>query len=298
MKRIDIKVDYRCNNNCIFCVIGEEGRKAKGVTVSEIKKELDFARQSGATEVAFTGGEPTIRKEIIELIKYAKNLDYKSIMLITNGRMLSKKEFARKSVNAGCNKFMFSIHGIGNNHDDLTRSPGSFKQAIQGMKNIKNLGQEMISDTVATKQNYKNLPEIIHTLINHGSQICQIDFVIPSGNALKFKEIVLPRLSECAPYVHKTIDYVTNKGKSQIIVMGIPNCFMKGYETYMNEPRVPSINIVSPQSVHAEVDYNTQRKSNKVRLDACCVCEHFIRCEGIWPNYLAQFGQGEFVPER
>jgi MoaA/NifB/PqqE/SkfB family radical SAM enzyme len=297
LQRIDIKTDYICNNNCLFCVVGEDERNCKGIPLGIIKDELADARNNGATEVALTGGEPTIRKEITQIIEYAKAAGFKTIMVITNGRMLSDRKFARKIVDAGANKFMFSIHGLEEAHDALTRVTGSFKQAVQGMRNIRELGKDVITDTVATKLNYKELPAIIDFLINFGSSVCQIDFVIPSGNAWKYKEKVIPKFTDCVPYIHKTIDHAKKKGEDKkVIVMGVPYCFMKGYETYMNEPKIPQIKITSPHEQHKTDDYNMHRVEGKIKPDSCTKCEHFGKCEGVWENYIKLHGDSEILP--
>ena len=296
MKRIDIKADYICNNNCLFCVIGEEERHVKAIPIEEIRRELSDARKQGATDVALTGGEPTIRREILDLVSYAKQLGYSTIMLITNGRMLSNSDFAGKLVAAGANRFMFSIHGINEGHDDLTRVPGSYRQAVQGMKNVKALGIEIVTDTVATRKNCHELPAIVRHLLQAGAAVCQVDFVIPCGSAWHHKESIIPPMKDVAPYVHKVIDDAKRAGDDKkILVMGLPYCQMKGYEGYMNEPNIPEIKISAPEAAHRAEDYNEHRVEGKVKPEKCRMCEHFSRCEGVWENYIQLYGDGELV---
>ena len=75
-----------------------------------------FLRRHGKDAVDFTGGEPTIRRDIFEIISYAKEIGFKKICLITNGQRLADKEFAKKIVDSGANDFLFSIH----EHDEKT----------------------------------------------------------------------------------------------------------------------------------------------------------------------------------
>ena len=93
------------------------------------------------------GGEPTVRPDIISLIKFAKELNFDVIMIATNGRMLSYEDFARTILKAGLNSLVFSIHGhTAKLHDSLTRAPGSFKQLNKGVKNVQKKIKEISLD--------------------------------------------------------------------------------------------------------------------------------------------------------
>ena len=292
--RLDLKIVYKCNNFCRFCVNSKNDRNLPGITKHDIKTKLREGRRKGAVEVAFSGGEPTIRKDIIELVKFSKETGYETIMLITNGRMLSDKNFAHKIIDAGANKFMVSIHGNEKTHDYLTRTNGSFKQTIDGIKNIKSHGATLITETVVNKLNYKKLPETINNLVSYGSGICQIDFVIPSGEAIKNKDEIIPKYEETTKYVYKTIENLKINGNSdKIIVMGFPKCFMQGYESYMNEPNIPNIKISSEKDEQNTKNYNQHRAKNKIKTKKCQKCKDFYTCEGIWKNYLEIHGSGK-----
>ena len=84
-----IKTGYSCNNNCIHCVIADnkESLMVRGLPINrstiEYKKELYASKLSGFDNVSFTGGEPTIRKDIIELLSYAKKLGYTTSLQTT-----------------------------------------------------------------------------------------------------------------------------------------------------------------------------------------------------------------------
>ena len=73
-KRVDIKTGFHCNNNCLFCVQAHK-KKFGNRTTEEIKKDLTAAKESGCEEVVFTGGEVTIRDDLLELISFAKTND-------------------------------------------------------------------------------------------------------------------------------------------------------------------------------------------------------------------------------
>ena len=91
-ERVHVSIGAVCNNNCIFCM--EEDREAREVnngamTPERVRWILEEHR--GAEEVCFTSGEPTTRPELPELVRWAKELGYRRISVMTNGRRLSQK---------------------------------------------------------------------------------------------------------------------------------------------------------------------------------------------------------------
>ena len=89
-----LAVNEYCNLRCIYCM-PEEGlplrNKNELLSTKEIKKLIKISEQLGVSKIRFTGGEPLLRKDISELVKYAVNLNgIKSVNLTTNGILLNK----------------------------------------------------------------------------------------------------------------------------------------------------------------------------------------------------------------
>ncbi len=106
-ERITIIQDYRCNNNCMFCCNGDKRNDFKGMNTIEVMETMRVGRKRGATFIDFIGGEPTMRSNIIPLVKYAKKLGFITIATTSNGRMYSYPEFTKKMIDAAqMHKFM------------------------------------------------------------------------------------------------------------------------------------------------------------------------------------------------
>ncbi|RLE45274.1 hypothetical protein DRJ25_05915, partial [Candidatus Woesearchaeota archaeon] len=71
-KEIDIKIGNICNNNCMFCV--NERSREISKDFETIIKEIAQARKEGYSKIIITGGEPTIQKDLIKIIKAAKKV--------------------------------------------------------------------------------------------------------------------------------------------------------------------------------------------------------------------------------
>ncbi len=294
VKRLDLKVGFACNNNCRFCVVSNKREKGNKTT-EEIKTDLKNSRDCGVSGVVFTGGEVTIRKDILELVSYAKDIGYETIQLQTNGRMLAYKTFCKKTISAGANQFCIALHGhIPELHDFLTRSPGAFNQVVQSIKNLKALGQFVTTNTVITKPNYKFLPEITRILLKYKVPQFQLAFVHADGNAWKNFDMIVPLKTLVRPYIYKSID-LASKTKTVAMVEAYPFCFMKGYERYCSERFIPPTEV-------KDVDYSipnfdeTRKNDGKCKGPQCKECRYDLICEGPWKEYPQKRGWNEFIP--
>lgn len=289
-KRTDIKLGYSCNNNCRFCGEGEN-RCLGDRPTDEIKRELEL-RGNYAQEVVLTGGEPTLRKDIFELIYYAKKLGFSLIQLQTNGRMFSYEDFTKKMSEIDKLQYFISIHGHNSQlHDSLTRVSGSFSQTTQGIKNLKKYGSFIITDTVITKQNYKFLPEIAKFLISLKVNQLQFCFIHPQGNALKEFENVVPNLSTVTPYVRKTLDIGKEKG-AKMKVEGIPFCLMHNYEKNILELYLRPRDLMELDCT----DHKFLEIQKRAKGPNCVKCKYNTVCLGTWGGYLDKKGFDELRP--
>lgn len=86
-------VTFRCNLRCTYCQYanGSYGSRYPDATTSQAKDILAICRQ-GVPAVAFSGGEPLLREDIVQLVKFAKSLGYKPISLFTNSLLLPERE--------------------------------------------------------------------------------------------------------------------------------------------------------------------------------------------------------------
>ena len=297
MKRIDLKVGFQCNNACSFCVQGDKRKKCPNKSSAEIK-EILRKEAPDHQGVVFTGGEPTIRKGLIDWVKYAKQLGYKVVQIQSNGRLFSYKAFCEKLVIVGANEFSPAIHGSkAKIHDGLTRVHGSFKQVVRGIENLKSLNQYVLTNTVITKTNYKDLPELARLLVSLKVNQFQFAFMhinqIIANDQKLIKEIV-PRYLDVEPYVKKGLQIGIDAG-IKVMTEAIPYCFMKGYEEYIAEKQIPDTSVFDHDIELA--DYGLYRKTQgKAKGPNCRKCEHNNTCEGSWKEYPEIFGWEEFVP--
>jgi len=86
-------VTFRCNLNCIYC--GYQRRKFLAQYAdagTEEAKRILAACRDDAPSIAFSGGEPLVREDIVDIVRYAKSLGYKPVSLFTNSLLLPQHE--------------------------------------------------------------------------------------------------------------------------------------------------------------------------------------------------------------
>ncbi|MBN2422218.1 radical SAM protein [Candidatus Woesearchaeota archaeon] len=293
-KRVDIKTGFLCNNNCRFCVQAHK-KKFGNRPTKDIVNDLKKARKTGCTGVVFTGGEVSIRKDFFELLTYAKKLQFMTIQVQTNARRFSYMDFSKKAVNAGMNEFGPAIHGhIPELHDYLTRSPGSFKQTYQAIKNIRKLDIYTVTNTVVVKPNYRHLPEMAQMLVDLGVNQFQLAFPHPIANAHKNFDQMVPCVSLAAPYIHKGLQVGISSGL-KVMAEAMPYCVMKGYEKYVSELYIPQGEIRDINAVTLNWE-KVRKEEGKMKFSQCKKCRYDLICEGPWKEYPEKRGSLEFRP--
>lgn len=301
IKKTVIIPGYRCNNNCQFCLNVHKRNSIPQKTTLQVKKEMVEAKNSGTTYLELVGGEMSIRPDIIELIKFAKQLGFDTIMMSTNGRMYSYQNFAKKIVEAGVNSLVFSIHGHNAKlHDFLTRVPGSFEQLKKGIENVRKAGLGNIgSNTTIVKQNYKNMAEIGQVIYDLGIRNSEFIFVDPTYGAAhdNFYKFV-PKISEAAPYIHQCLDIGKKQNISHWAIRYVPLCYFTDYLNQVSE--LQEVEIFHTEHLAPDFENRDVEGSRKIvgraKTGRCKGCKLYDKCEGIWKEYLTQYGDKELNP--
>lgn len=238
-KKVEINLGYACNAKCPFCyyydsVITRSNENT--LTTEEAKKQLRQARMLGIREIEFTGGEVTLRKDLPELIAYAKKeLRFPIVCLITNGIRLAKRDYAVTLADAGIDDILFSIHGHNAPiHDDLTKVPHSFAHIMAAIDHANELGLRVRTNTVVCKTNFMHLTEIMQLLIK--KKVDNINFVM-FNPVLQAKNIdivkdVYVNYADAGREIIRAIQSC-EADLPHFNVRYMPFCFLPGYERYV-----------------------------------------------------------------
>ncbi|MFW6014415.1 MAG: radical SAM protein, partial [Candidatus Nanoarchaeia archaeon] len=231
-----ISITGLCNNNCLFCLDGGRPDRYHKKT-EDVKNEILEGYKEGATKLILSGGDPTIHPDLIKFVEYGRELGYKKIQVITNGRMFASKDFTNRIISAGLDEVTFSLHGHNRMlHDTLTRVPGSFRQVVKGVNNVKEHNIIINTDTCVTKLNYRGLANTMRFIVEKlGIREVNLMVMLPQGNAWKHKNKVICKYEDIAPYINKVVNYCRNKN-IVLWLSRMPAEYLEGNEDFIDDP--------------------------------------------------------------
>ena len=170
---------WQCNQKCVFCyAAGQEMSKTKELTKEQWKQAIDRLDAARVPMVTFTGGEPTQRADIAELVGYAKRMVTR---LNTNGVNLTP-ELVGQLKAAGLDSVQVTLYA----HDEAVHNAlvGSnhYADTVQGIRNAVAAGLDISINTPLCKKNadYENTLKFIHSL---GVRFVTVSGLICTGMA-------------------------------------------------------------------------------------------------------------------
>ncbi|NPV92239.1 MAG: radical SAM protein [Firmicutes bacterium] len=157
----------RCNLRCQHCYLNAEDREYRNELSNEEAKS--FIRDLGemkAPVLLFSGGEPLLRKDLIELASLAAELGLRPV-LSTNGTLITKEK-ARELLKSGLQYVGVSIDGGPATHDRFRSQEGAFEMALRGIRNSLEAGMKTGVRFTVNRTNREDLEEVLDIVEREG----------------------------------------------------------------------------------------------------------------------------------
>lgn len=313
-KPIEIVIECtpKCNLNCQMCFnksnFAKDGRKVKEFSTEYVKKIIDSVSNFGVKKVRFSGGEPLLRKDIFELMKYAKDKGLK-VWLNTNGLLIDDKMIKELE------KYVENVLIPFNGYDDKSEFEwtNTKYKLVDKLNNIRLLKRSKIpvirGGTVLTESNIEKLEKIYKIVkkidLDHWEVYRPIDI---EKNEKKFdiekpyKKIVklsldshrLISIANSIPFCCYDIDKmnlislgkIADDGHSRLIID--PNGFVKP-SYYLNK------NIGDPMDLEKAWNNNFVKDIRDLKKipSECNICKYLDKCRG-GSRYMAKLHNGEY----
>jgi radical SAM protein with 4Fe4S-binding SPASM domain len=178
--RMDLAVTYRCNNNCAHCYNARE-RNYPELSTEQWFTILDELWRIGIPHVVFTGGEPTLRKDLPELIAHAER-NGQITGINTNGRRLKDPGFVQSLVDAGLDHVQITLESHDPAiHDGMVASKGAWEDTVQGIQNVLQTRLFLMTNTTMLTHNAPWLAETLDFLAELGVPTIGLNALIYSG---------------------------------------------------------------------------------------------------------------------
>lgn len=180
----------RCNMFCKHCYRESGSELSDELSTKEAKKLIKEIKCAGFKIMIFSGGEPLIREDIVELIRYAKDSGLKPV-LGSNGTMLTDK-FAYDLKTAGIKVIGISLDSMNvQKHDTLREYEGAWEKAVEGMDFCRRAGIPFQIHTTVMNWNYCEIEDIYDFAVTKDAAAHHLFLLIPTGRALEIESNIL-----------------------------------------------------------------------------------------------------------
>ena len=185
-----------CNLECKNCFVDAEYHPPGStepihdqLNTKDVCDIIDNIHEAGTEIVMFAGGEPTLREDLVDIVRYTATR--MGVAMNTNGYICDEK-FCSKLARAGLAQVKVSVDGMEKNHD-WNRGEGSFQRAIAAIKNFKRVGvPKVMLIMTLTSVNYDELEEMVEFTMDMGVDFTMVEF-LPLGRASERKEWTLTK---------------------------------------------------------------------------------------------------------
>ena len=212
--RMDMALTLKCQNDCVHCYAGGS-QDTPELNTSQWKEVIDRLNQIGVFILTFTGGEPTFREDLPELLQYSQN---KGMVtgLITNGRKLKDKSYVKTLERAGLDFVQITLESHKPAiHDLMTATKGSWKETMAGIKNAVNSQIYVTTNTTLSKYNAPNFMETIDYIKELNVAAFGCNSLIHSGKATELNQeefaLSLETLGELLPKIRDKANQLNMK---------------------------------------------------------------------------------------
>jgi 12,18-didecarboxysiroheme deacetylase len=153
----------RCNLKCIHCYSNSADIDYPDeLTTEEGKKLIDDLAAFGSPVILFSGGEPLIRKDLLELAQYATKKGMRAV-ISTNGTLITK-DIAAKLQKVGLSYVGVSLDGLEKTHDRFRGKKGAFAAAMDGIRNCREAGIKVGIRFTVNKHNLADVKDMFDLL--------------------------------------------------------------------------------------------------------------------------------------
>jgi MoaA/NifB/PqqE/SkfB family radical SAM enzyme/SAM-dependent methyltransferase len=178
-----------------------------------LRRAIQEVHLLGARRFYFTGGEPFLRKDLPDLIRWATDALGSEVIVLTNATLFAGRleqelaSFSREWV-----KFQVSVDGARPESNDPIRGAGTFQAALRGLRLLADLGFEVSLTTVVTERNLAELPELTALARTHGARSQHLMWSHLRGRAAASRDGFFPETARIVRGVLETAEAARREG--------------------------------------------------------------------------------------
>jgi MoaA/NifB/PqqE/SkfB family radical SAM enzyme len=224
---VEVTVHFKCNLKCVHCMI--EG------TMDWLRPESDDqfariltrnARERRWKALTLTGSEVTLRPDLPDLARSARDHGFEHVRIQTHGARLADEHYCSELVGAGVDEYFISVTAAdADTHDAITGVSGSFEKTVRGLENLDAFDHvRTLTNTVITERSYRQLPLVVERL-RHLLRLTQMEFWTYWPMRETDEKDLIPSHIDVLPYLRNAIAAARGYGRS-VEVKNFPECLL------------------------------------------------------------------------
>jgi radical SAM protein with 4Fe4S-binding SPASM domain len=239
-----LEMTYECNHQCLFCSCPWEAKgngfeRRDEMSSDQWMKTISTLTQMGVCSIAFTGGEPLMKKDIFKIIEYAASCQSEHIeteneelvtrfappklYLISNGRIVNDE------VLDICKKFdvhlSMSLPGL-TTYNDHTKQ-GNPQHIIELFHKAKAKGVSTTVNITVTKKNIFELYETISEALLAGADTLLMNRFLPGGRGIKYADDLLLTTEQTNEMLDIAEEVLSTANRFGSVGTELPKCILK-----------------------------------------------------------------------
>jgi molybdenum cofactor biosynthesis enzyme MoaA len=260
------------------------------LSFKDVLRKIALCKEMGVQMVLFSGGEPTIRRDLLKICKACKAMGL-AFGLITNGRMLSYEGYRKALLDAGMEYVHTSLHGANaQTHNAIVQSQ-SFDDVLMALDGLK--GQcELHVNTVIVRHNIGQLFECTRLLSRFAPLTHKLCLAEPKGLFLKNRDDLMVSPSQAANEAIRTVEKSREMGMTvRVEIEGFPLCQVpEGFQSGLKRHNIQFMSEVFEEGFY-ETDWG-----DRVYQTVCNECSAKPKCPGIYKGYADLLGDKGLAP--
>lgn len=289
---LELALDYRCNLRCLGCHACQDTGESMSTTAAILS--IRQGRQRGSSRLWLGGGEPTLRDDLLVLVRAARAVGYDEVLLQTNGMRLSYPAYRDAIVAAGVGEVRFNVKSHRAELHDRISGADCHALLLTALTGMSGTGLKVSADVLVTRSTLPDLPELIPFFATRGVArfVLWLLSAADSTDADVAREV--PTLSEIAPVLSLAAIAATAAGVD-LKSLHTPPCTLPPNLRRLFEP-ASSLGLIVTGPDGRSFPLESSSFEGGAYLEGCGRCVERSRCGGPRADYLALHGASEFVP--
>jgi len=296
---IQINIE-NCKNACLFCnpngFTDSDEKNNSAIIIDIYKQAIDLSKK-GFIDVEISGHDPIQFKHIITFMTWLRHIGFEQILLLTHGRTLYNLKFVKRLSRIANLTLMIPLYGSQERiHDSVTNSVGSFKETLQGIKNLKKLAPhiQLRLHTLIMKENICDVENILHLFLKLKPSQILVRPAFISINSFSQKSAV--PYTSMIPVVRQAFAFCKKNFQDIFVFSDIPSCVFGFYDHHIVNGSVPTMaSNYSVPGIHKTEMHGIPTYRLKQKLKICSECTYNDHCDGFLKDYVERFNMEQDV---